>query len=544
MNETATQGIGQQVGQRGGQRLDQRVGQRIARALGDPNLRRALKKATDSFRGGRKAALPAFDEWEAMRRQAAALRAHTIKHLDYYLEQLVARVRENGGHVHFAATDAQAVEIVRNIARAYNVRRVAKSKSMVSEEIGLNAALEADGVEVVETDLGEYIIQLAHETPSHIVGPALHKNREEIAALFEQVEGRPLSSDTPTLTAFAREKLREAFLTADMGITGCNFAVAETGQITLVTNEGNGRMVTALPRVQVTLMGMERIVPRLEDLDLLLTLLTRSATGQKSTSYVTVTTGLKGPGEKDGPEAFHLVIVDNQRSELVGSDFEEALNCIRCGACLNICPVYRHIGGHAYGSVYSGPIGVVLTPLLKGVDEWGELAQASSLCGACDEVCPVKIPLHDLIVGIREQVVERKRAHWLERFAFRAFGWTMANANRYRSAQRLGRWLGVPFVKEGRLNVSLPPLTAWTKHRTLPPVARESFRDVWRRELSDEADPRADFSAMPADDEALHSGETQPGGEDLSTEDARADGERLSAKDRQSKDREEKGESA
>ncbi len=461
---------------------------RIDEALGNERLRKAVRKATDTFRGGRNRATAEYDDWEAMREKAMQVRAHTIQHLDYYIEQLSARVRENGGHVHFAENADQAVEIVRRIAAHHGVRSVAKSKSMISEEIHLNDALEQDGIEVYETDLGEYILQLAEETPSHIVGPALHKSREDIAELFSKLEGRTLSSDTPTLTQVARRRLREVFLKADMGITGCNFAVAETGSITLVTNEGNGRMVTSLPKVQVTLMGMERIVPRLEDLDLLLTMLTRSATGQRSTSYVSITSGPRIEGERDGPEAFHLVIVDNQRSTILGGEFEDALNCIRCGACLNVCPVYRHIGGHAYGWVYSGPIGAVLTPLYKGIDEWGEVAQASSLCGACYDVCPVKIPIHDMLVGIRRTGVEEGRSKRSERLMFKGFGFVMSRPGVYKMALKVGRLAQRPFVRKGRFKSAPPPVSDWVKNRALPALPKQSFREMWAKGLAEDQD--------------------------------------------------------
>lgn len=457
---------------------------RVGEALGDTRLRRAVARATDAFRKGKARATAEYDEWEAMREEARAIRTHTIQNLDYYLEQLAARVRENGGHVHFAQTDAEAVEIVQRIARHYDVQKVAKSKSMISEEIHLNQALEADGIEVVETDLGEYILQLAGETPSHLVGPSLHKSREDVAELFSQVEGSRLTDDTPTLTAFARRRLRGDFVTADMGVTGCNFAVAETGSVALVTNEGNGRMVTSLPRVQVTLMGMERLVPRMEDLDLMVTMLTRSATGQRSTSYVSVTSGPREEGEKDGPEAFHLIVVDNQRSTILGGEFEEALNCIRCAACLNVCPVYRQIGGHAYGWVYSGPIGAVLTPLYKGIEEWGEVAQASSLCAACYEACPVKIPLHDMLVGIRRQTAEAGHGSRVESVAFRGFGFLMKNPRVYRWALKAGRWVQRPFVRKGWLRTVPPPVTEWTRGREFPALAKRSFREIWQSELS------------------------------------------------------------
>jgi len=468
------------------------LAQRIEEALANPRLKAAVQRTTDSFRAGKARAMLEFDDWEALRERARALRAHTIEHLDAYLAQLAENVRKNGGHVHFARTAQEAVEIVKNIARHYGVKSVAKSKSMISEEIHLNQALEADGIKVYETDLGEYIIQLAGETPSHIVTPSLHKSRDDVAELFSRIEGRRLSSDTPTLAGVARRRLRQIFLEADMGVTGCNFAVAETGSVAIVTNEGNGRMVTALPRVQVTLMGMERIVPRMEDLDLLVAMLTRSATGQRATSYLTITSGPRKEGEKDGPEAFHLVVVDNRRSSILGGEFQEALHCIRCGACLNICPVYRQIGGHAYGWVYGGPIGAVLTPLYQGLEEWGELAQASSLCGACFEACPVKIPLHEMLIGIRRMSAVRGLTKPGEGLIFRAFGRMIGNPRLFRAAQLAGRWLQRPFVRRDRIRAGPPPLSGWLKGRSLPALASRTFREVWVKELQSEGRERRD----------------------------------------------------
>lgn len=464
------------------------VGRRIAAALANPRLKGAVRKTTDSFLQSRERAVTEIKQWEEWREQARALRSHTVANLAAYLEEFAANVRANGGHVHFAVSAEDAVRIVLTIARRYKVKTVAKSKSMISEEIQLNPALEAEGIEVIETDLGEYILQLAGETPSHLVGPALHKTRDDVAELFGTLKGERMSSDTPTLTAFARERLRSIFLKADMGITGCNFAVAETGSVTLVTNEGNGRMVTSLPRVHVTLMGMERIVPRLEDLDLLLTMLTRSATGQRSTSYVTVTSGPAQVGEKDGPEAFHVVIVDNGRSQLLGTEFQEALHCIRCAACLNVCPVYRQVGGHAYGWVYSGPIGAVLTPLYRGIDEWGDVAQASSLCAACYEICPVKIPLHDMLIAIRARQAQTRKARRMEKLVFRAFGAVTSRPGLYRTLLRAGRVLQRPFDRKGRFTKVPPPLKGWLQGRTLPTLPRRTFRELWADELASAAE--------------------------------------------------------
>lgn len=455
---------------------------RMKHAVGDVVLGRAVWRTTDGMRSSRRRAVAVVDDWEEKREHARKVRAHTIDNLDYYLTMLAERVRAAGGHVFFADTDEDAVNYVLEVARSNDVRSVVKSKSMVSEEIELNAHLERHGVTAVETDLGEYIVQLGDDKPSHLIAPAMHKNREQIAALFSEVADERLSSDAPTLNAFARRTLRQQFLQADMGVTGCNFAVAETGTLTLVTNEGNGRMVTALPRIQVTLMGMERVVPTVDDLDLMLDLLARSATGQKLSSYTTFTNGPRRPGEPDGPEQLHLVIVDNGRSNMLGGEFQDALHCIRCGACQNVCPVFHHVGGHAYGWVYGGPIGAVITPLLRDVDEWGEVAEASSLCGACTEVCPVKIPLHDMLIGLRRETRERGRASRTYRLGFGVWRTVLADARRFdiglKALQRLQR----PFVRDGRLRWAPPPVSDWLAHRELPAVAPQSFRQWWRAE--------------------------------------------------------------
>lgn len=455
--------------------------ERAALALKDDFLRGAVKTTTNKFFGGKALAQRSLGDWEAWRERGRAIRAHTLAHLDYYLGQLIDRVKDRGGRVHLCDTAEDAVRVVAGIVRERRARSVIKSKSMMSEEIHLNQALEEIGVRVVETDLGEYIIQLAHETPSHIIAPAIHKNRRQIAELFAGVAGRPLADDTGTLTAFARQKLREEFLNGDIGVTGCNFAVAETGSVVLFTNEGNGRMVTTLPPVHIAVMGMERVVPTFEDLEVMMHLLPRSGTGQKLTSYVTVITGPRREGEVDGPEEFHLVIVDNGRSRILrDSKFREALHCIRCGACLNVCPVYRRIGGHAYGWVYPGPIGAVITPLLTDdLDKWGDLPYASSLCAACYEACPVKIPLHDMLVRHRARYVAAGKTPSGERLAFRLFRRTFTNPGRFRLALKTAVALQRPLVKDRHLSARLPGLAGWTESRDFPAVAPKSFRDLW-----------------------------------------------------------------
>jgi len=471
--------VGQPAGGAGHRRTGSTIYQRAAAAVRNTRLGTAVRRTTDRFRFARRRAVAALDDFEALREHARQIRAHTIDHLDYYLAQLAQRVQAAGGHVFFARTAEEAVRYVLDVAQRHQVRTVIKSKSMISEEIELNRHLEANGIRAVETDLGEYIVQLGGDKPSHLIAPALHKSREEIAQLFSSVAGRTLSTDTPTLNAFARSQLRQEFLQADMGVTGCNFAVAETGAICLVTNEGNGRMVTSLPRVQVTLMGMERIVPTMDDLDVMLELLPRSATGQNLSVYTSILTGPRRPGEPDGPDELHLVIVDNGRSNLLGTEFQEALHCIRCSACQNVCPVYRHIGGHAYGWVYGGPIGAVITPLLKDVRDWGELANASSLCGACAEVCPVKIPLHDLLIGLRKDTNAHRPAPWGERMLFRLWASVAANPGRWRAALRLARLAQRPLRRDGRWRWAPPPLSHWLAERELPAVAQQSFREWW-----------------------------------------------------------------
>ena len=373
---------------------------RARRAIGDGDLQSALAKVTAALGAEGTSARTDPDMVEA-RRKGAAIRREVLDELDGWLERLQAKLESQGITVHRAAGPDEARRAVLEIARAEGVRLTVKSKSMATEEIHLNAALEAEGIEVVETDLGEYIIQLAREMPSHIIAPAVHKTLPQVARLFTEAAGRPLPNDRTALCAFARERLRSKFLAADMGISGVNFAAVDTGTIVLVTNEGNGRMCTSLPPVHVAVMPVEKVLPRFADLGVLLPLLTRSATGQRLSTYVSMITGPRRPGEVDGPERLHVIFLDHNRRSLLGTPYQEMLCCIRCGACLNVCPVYRRIGGHAYDAVYSGPMGAVLTPLLSGGTEGRDLPDASSLCGACSEVCPVGIPLADLLVRLR-----------------------------------------------------------------------------------------------------------------------------------------------
>jgi L-lactate dehydrogenase complex protein LldF len=442
----------------------------VAGAIGHAMDHRAIQRAR-AFAGTDRAAMQAAGE---------AIRAHTVANLDRYLERFAEHAEARGTKVFFAANAAEAVGYVRAVLRDHGARLVVKSKSMVSEEIGLNPALEADGLEVVETDLGEYIVQLAHEPPSHITTPAVHMSRAQIRDLFNEVHGTDLPDDPEALTRFGRDVLRERFLAADVGITGVNFAVAEDGSFVIVTNEGNARMCTSLPRVHIALLGMERMVPSHRELSLMLPLLTASAAGQRVTSYFTFVTGPRRPEEPDGPDEVHVVVIDNGRSAILGSRYRSVLHCIRCGACYGACPVFRQVGGHAYGSVYGGPIGAVLTPLLAGLETAGDLAHASSLCIACTEACPVNIPLHEHLLELRREVA-RDRSPRIERLAFAWWGRLWSSARGYRLSARLARIGQLPLVRGRRIRRAPFPLSRWTRTRDLPAIARESFRERWRR---------------------------------------------------------------
>jgi L-lactate dehydrogenase complex protein LldF len=443
-------------------------------ALHDDFLRGAVRFTVDRLRAGKARGTSALGEWEEWRTRAQLVRRHTVQHLDHYLGEFARNAAAAGASVHFAADAAEARAIALDISRSAQARLVVKSKSMVSEEVGLNHHFEAAGMQVVETDLGEWIVQLAHEAPSHLILPAIHKQRRQIQELFEKEGNEQLTSETSVLAGYARRRLREMFERADVGITGCNFAIAETGSVALFTNEGNGRMVTTLPRVHIVLMGMERIVPSWDALEVMANVLPRSATGQKLTTYLNVLTGPGRDDEPDGARAMHVIVLDNGRSAQLGDPhFQDVLSCIRCGACLNVCPVYRHVGGHAYGSVYSGPIGAVLTPLLNQSPAAAELANASSLCGACFEACPVKIPLHDMLVQLRRRNVERGLTPAAERLGMQVFAqvatrpwlWHLA-----RWGARLLQHAAASPLRRRWLARLVPPLRPWLAHRALPVV--------------------------------------------------------------------------
>jgi L-lactate dehydrogenase complex protein LldF len=449
-------------------------------ALADGPLQAALTRLTGTLMAGNRRGYAALADSDQLRDHAKRLKEHTLAHLDRYLEQLEASVQKLGGHVHWAANAEEARQIIVDIARWANCKRAVKSKSMTTEEVHLNPALQAAGIEVTETDFGEFIIQIAGERPSHLVAPAVHHTRESVARVLSRHLGEQLPDDAGLLAAAGRRVLREKFRAADLGITGANFAVAETGTVVLVTNEGNGRLTTTCPRVHVALVGMEKVIPRLADLPVFLKLLARAATGQTLSVYTTLITGPRRAGERDGPEEFHLVLLDNGRSRILATPFRESLQCIRCGACLNACPVYRRIGGHAYGGVYSGPIGSILTPLYDSVRDNPHLPHASSLCGACQAACPVRINIPHMLIGLRELQHHGRPSRW-ERLAYRAWAALLRRPWLYRSALRFARLFLRPLADEGWLTWLPGPGGAWTEARDFPAPATRPFRERWKR---------------------------------------------------------------
>ena len=418
--------------------------------------------------------------FEELRHAGAAIRSRCVRNLDAWIERFESEATGRGASVLFAETGVQVAELVVDICRRHGLAKAIKSKSMLSEEAALNRALADAGVQPVETDLGEYICQLADEPPSHIIAPAFHHSRDEVSDLFHRHHGRPRLDEAEHLTREAREVLRSHFLSADLGISGGNFLVAETGSLALVTNEGNGRMVTTLPRVHIAITGIEKIVPTLEDLSTLMRLLPRSATGQTISNYFSVVTGPRGEGEREGPEHLYFILVDNGRTQLLGGELEEMLQCIRCGACMNHCPVYKTVGGHAYGWVYPGPMGSVLTPAYNGLEKALDLPQATTLCGACSVVCPVRIPLPELLRRLRERQVERRLRPWTEMTALRAWSWAAQRPRVYGLLSRWGhralRWLS---RGDGMIR-RMPFARGWTRGRFMPaPIAQRTFRDLY-----------------------------------------------------------------
>lgn len=492
-------------------------------ALVNTNLQQALSTATGKATGARRMAVADVGalHWERLRRRAQEIKKHTINHLDYYLHQFATNVERSGGHVFWANSPEDARRYIIELAERHGVSLAVKGKSMMTEEIALNRALEAARIKAVETDLGEYIVQLAGERPSHINMPAIHKTRGEVADLFSDKLGVERTEDITQMTALARRVLRQRFAEAGMGITGVNYAVAETGTIVLVENEGNIRLTTSLPRIHVALMGIEKVVPQFQDLDIFLKLLSQSASGQKMCSYVSFLNGVKQSASDEGPEEFHVVVLDNGRTDILSQPhLRESLYCIRCGACLNACPVYQKVGGHAYGWVYPGPIGAVLTPQMIGRGRAAALPFASTLCGACRDVCPVKINIPDMLLHLRHEIKEgavesHKNApdketssaaastadghgaggsifpgtfsgrlkHWLatlcERAGFKLWAVAMKNKTRYRAGARLARVAQTVFGRRAANGHSVLPVSRWTATRDLPSLPARSFRELW-----------------------------------------------------------------
>jgi L-lactate dehydrogenase complex protein LldF len=455
------------------------------RALADTQLRRNLGKATATIRGRRAAVVGELPDWQELREAGRAIKERTLRHLDDYLLQLEASVERMGGRVHWARDAAECNRIVAGLVTSHGAGEVIKVKSLTTDETGLNRALAAAGVEAVETDLAELIVQLGHDRPSHILVPAIHKNRAEIRELFKrrlEVDTSGLTDEPAVLADAARRHLRRKFLAARVGISGVNFAVAETGTVCVVESEGNGRMCLTLPEVLISVMGIEKVIPTWQDLEVFLQLLPRSSTGERMNPYTSCWSGVR---QGDGPGEFHLVLLDNGRSRVLAEEVgRQTLNCIRCSACLNVCPVYERTGGHAYGSVYPGPIGAILTPQLLGVERAGTLPYASSLCGACYEVCPVKIDIPEVLVHLRAKVVEGKRRRHrglgAEELSMEALGWIFADRRRYELAQRAARVGSAPLARSGRIRRLPAALSGWTDSRDLPALPRQTFRQWWR----------------------------------------------------------------
>ena len=452
---------------------------RAGEKLADVRLQKNLKKLSEKFVSARATVMQEID-FTATRQAAIERRNRVLERLDVWIEMFERNARARGATVLYAETPAQASELVVEIARRHGVKRVTKSKSMVSEEMALNAALEKAGVESVETDLGEYILQINNnEAPSHIIAPVIHKDKEEISELFAKTHHKPKLTDINELTREARETLRPKFLHSDMGVTGGNFLIAETGSVALVTNEGNEGMCTLMPKVHVAVTGIEKILPTFEDFATIARLLTRSATGQSISNYISLLTGVRSPDEADGPDHMYFVLVDGGRSSLLGGEFEEMLRCIRCGACMNHCPVYQKIGGHAYGWVYPGPMGSVLTPSYVGVENALDLPQAATMCGECHVVCPVGIPLPDLLRKLRERQFDRKLRPKMERLSMMAWSFVAQRPNLYalsvHIANRVLRMMG---RKNNRI-AHLKMIKGWTDFRDLPTPATKTFRELY-----------------------------------------------------------------
>jgi L-lactate dehydrogenase complex protein LldF len=455
-------------------------------ALEDIQLRTALERGTGNADGRRRQVMAELDTSAALRAQARGARLRGLAELPDMLEQMEQNVVANGGHVLWARDANEANQHILDICRKHNLKRGVKSKSMVTEEIGMLPVLEAHGIKMVETDLGEFIVQVNNSHPSHIVMPVMHMTKEEVRDLFMSKLGMDYTDDAEDMTAFARKILREEFLSADFGMSGGNFMIAETGTVVIVTNEGNGRLSTGMPPVHIAVVGIEKVIPTWEDFATLVQLLPRSGTGQRMTVYVNIFNGPARTNEPDGPQEFYLVLLDNGRSDIYASEYTEALACIRCGACLNACPVYQNVGGHSYGSVYSGPIGAVVTPLLKGKSLASALPFASSLCGACKQACPVDINIPDMLLKLRRDLESEQEVMW--QIGMKAWNFGNRHPLLYKIGGKLAslatRALSQATGQE-RLNNLPYPLSGWTDHRDFPPFAPQSFHDWWRQNRED-----------------------------------------------------------
>jgi L-lactate dehydrogenase complex protein LldF len=460
----------------------------VSKALADGKLQYAMTETGPRFIQKRAKAREALPEFDRLRDQARDIKDHVLANLDAYLEHYESRVKASGGHVHWAETPEEARAAILGICRKVNAKLVTKGKSMISEEIDLNQHLAANGIEPVETDLGEYIIQLRNERPSHIIAPAVHLTRDQVEADFRKahthLDPKRDLTEIPALVEEARLVLRQKYLAADVGVTGANFLVAETGTSIIVTNEGNGDLTQNLPRVHIVLASIEKIVPTLEDASTILRVLARSATGQDFSNYTTLSTGPRRPGDLDGPEEYHVIILDNGRTNVLGSEFQDMLRCIRCGACLNHCPVYNAIGGHAYGWVYPGPIGAVVTPALIGIEKAAHLPNASTFCGRCEEVCPMRIPLPRMLRHWREQEFERHLQPASMRWGLGLWAWVARRPALYRLATALAaRIMSNQGHGKGRLS-SLPLAGGWTQNRDLPAPQGKTFHQLWKERRS------------------------------------------------------------
>ncbi|MEI6355542.1 MAG: LutB/LldF family L-lactate oxidation iron-sulfur protein [Verrucomicrobiota bacterium] len=443
----------------------------------DLRHRGLIQTALRKYETARDRKKAAFNDWQSARQAAAETKWDAINHLDTYLAEFADKMEARGTQVHWAGSAAEAREIILGIIRSKGARSIIKSKAMTAEEIHLNDAMEKAGYEVVESDLGEFIVQLRHEPPYHIVFPAMHLTRDDINELFQKELGSASTREPEELTMIARRALRRKYITADVGITGANFAIAETGMISITENEGNARLTAALPKTLITLVGIEKVLPKLEDLALFLPMLATAGAGQTITGYNTMYGGPRQPGECDGPEEYHVVLLDNRRTELLADpEQRDALHCIRCGACLNVCPIFKNVGGHTYGTTYSGPVGSVITPHLRGLQDWKHLSGSSSLCGACTEACPVKIDLHHHLLRNRRNAAVGEPS-FFERLAYRLFAFVINRPGLYRFAKEAGR-LTEPLQKFIR-NTPLDPARAWTGSRDLPPMPEQSFKEWW-----------------------------------------------------------------